>query len=347
MVMHQKSTRLINLALFFFGLSTGTAIAADISPAGLTVMPGVGALEWNIENDGGSNATAFTGNCKSTPGLTIDDARSANGDTDAFDTAYTIYVDGAPFVAPDPSDLTGTTFTAGPISMSGLNVTVEYHFSDTIQAARIRLILQNPTAVNINPAIDIALNLGSDAGTVIEATSSGDLLYTKADRWVVTSDGLPGDPVNSTVVYGSGAVNEEPILATTTVCGDPDPTGIGFTFNIAVPANATRQLMFFAGLGDITGPGNTIAGAIANVTMFDNNNTIDPSLLAGIPAGDLGEILNWAFTTFAGLGGGGGGGCTLTTHDNLDPTLWLFVLISAVYLRSRRRKRVPPIICLQ
>jgi len=300
-------------------------------------MPGFGPLEWNIENDGSSNATAFTGFCKSLPGLTIDDARSDNGDTNAFDTAYTIYVNGTSFVAPNPSDLTGTTFTAGPVSMSGLNVTVEYHFSDTIQAARIRVILQNPTAVNNNPSINIALNLGSDAGTVIEATSSGDLLYTSADRWVITSDGLPLTPVNTTVVYGPGAVREVPFFTTTTVCGDPEPTGVGFTFNILVPANTTRQLMFFAGLGDIAGPGNTITGAIANVTMFDNNNSIDPSLLAGIPAGDLGEILNWAFTTFVALGGGGGGGCTLASRYALDPTLWLYVLIAAAFLGRRRR----------
>ncbi len=343
MGMHKHIKQLINLALFFFGLPAGAAIAANVSPTGLTVMPGFGPLEWNIENDGSSNATAFTGTCKSLPGLTIDDARIDNGNTNAFDTAYTIYVDGAPFVAPNPSHLTGTTFTAGPVSMSGLNVTVEYHFSDIIQAARIRVILENPTAIDNNPSISVALNLGSDAGTVIEATSSGDLLYTTADRWVITSDGLPLTPVNTTVVYGPGTVRVVPFFTTTTVCGDPgptgDPTGIGYSFNITVPANATRQLMFFAGLGDIVGPGNTITGAIANVTMFDNNNNIDPSLLAGIPAGDLGEILNWAFTNFVALGGGGGGGCTLASRYALDPTLWLYVLISAAFLGRRRRHR--------
>ena len=338
MGLRHKYALIIPLAGCLSGLWTGMTLAANVSPVGLTVMPGLGALQWDIENDGASDTTAFAGTCKSKPGLTINDAVDANGDLDAYDTAYTLYVDGVPFIAPDPSDLTGTTFTAGPLNMSGLNVTVEYFFPATLQAARIRVILENPTGFANLTDIDVPVNLGSDASTVIEATASGDLLYTTADRWIITSDGIPAKPVNTTVVYGPGAVNEIPASTTVGVCGDPDPTGVGFSFNFTVPANATRQLMFFAGLGDIKGPGNTTAGAITNVTMFDANNTIDPALLADIPVGDLGEILNWALA--GGGGGGGGGGCSLTTRDNSDPTLWVLMLIAAVCVRRRRSRKL-------
>ena len=81
----------ISLALCLSILFSGWSRAADVPPAGLTVMPGLGALQWNIDNDGASDFTAYTGTCKSNPGLTINDAIDANGDIDAYDTAYTIY----------------------------------------------------------------------------------------------------------------------------------------------------------------------------------------------------------------------------------------------------------------
>lgn len=76
--------------------------------------------------------------------------------------------------------------------MSGLNVWVQYFFSTTHQAARILVILQNPSPVAANVTVQVPINFGSDSNTTVGHTSSGDTTVTTADRWVVTSDGGAG-----------------------------------------------------------------------------------------------------------------------------------------------------------
>lgn len=305
------------------------------------VTPGLGSTNWFLTNTGGTDSgLAFSGTCDNTAGLTIQDATSADGTTDAYDNAYSIWVDDVIFDAPDPVDLTGNTVTAGPVALSGLNVTVEYLFSDVVQGARIRVILQNPGVIPINTSIDVAVNPGSNGNTVIESTSSGDAVFDVADRWVVTSESSAAtDPVNTTVLWGPGAtVQPSSSVNTVFLCNTND--GIGSTFDITVPGIATRQLVFFAGLGDITGTGNTVAGAVANATLFDAQNSIDPTLLAGISDRTFDEIVNWVFTSPRTTGSscslGSASAGPLRAGD-----LWLLLsLLSGLGLwRMRRRSK--------
>jgi hypothetical protein len=280
------------LVLMLGGASIAVAAPASLP---LIVTPGLGVTSWNVTNTGGtSSGSAFSGFCARTAGFTIEDATSADGSTDAYDFAHSIWVDGVIFDAPDPVDLTGNTVTAGPVVMSGLDVTMEYAFSDVVQAGRIRALFVNPTNNPIDITVDMAMNSGA-IPFAIQATSSGDTVFDTADRWVVTSDGDPPvDPVNTTVLWGQRAA-ATPSFVTKTVfaCDGATDDGVGVSFDISIPANSRRQLLFFAGLGDIVGQGNTVAGAVTNATMFDVYLDIDPSLLAGIAASELGEILNW------------------------------------------------------
>ncbi len=282
--------KIITLLLLMLG-GASIAVAAPASLP-LNVTPGLGVTSWNVTNTGGtSSGLAFSGTCNQTAGFTIEDATSADGSSDAYDFAHSIWVDGVIFDAPDPVDLTGNTVTAGPVVMSGLDVTMEYAFSDVVQAGRIRAIFTNPTSSPIDITVDMAMNSGA-APFTIEGTSSRDTVFDAGDRWVVTSDGGPNDPVNTTVLWGQRAA-APPSTVTTTVFDCVGTEGIGVSFNISIPANSTRQLLFFAGLGDMRGLGNTVAGALTNAAMFDVYLDIDPSLLAGIANSELGEILNW------------------------------------------------------
>ena len=206
----------------------------------------------------------------------------------------------------------------------------------------MRCLQTRPTAA-ITVNVDVPINLGSDADTLIEETSSNDTEFTIADRWIITSDSsVTTEPIITTVIYGPGTPTVAPLSVTNTVCSDinTNPEGIGFSYVITVPANASRSLMFFAGLGDIQGTNNTINGAIVNVAMFNNNASIDTRLLDDLSTTDQQEILNWDFSTTISTTATAAEddedrtfiddffGCSLGKRKANDPTFLLLVLLA-------------------
>jgi len=271
------------------------------------LVPGLGDLEWeNIDNDGGDLTTGspFSGDCAGSDpengtGLNISDAISANGAGDAYDTAWLTAVNTTFVGTAGPGDLTGNTFTQGPQNISGLDVTYQLFFSAETQCNRLVLFFDNTKGGPISETVRIATNFGSDDGTVVEGTSSGDTTFTTADRWLVTSDsGDPsGDPVLTNVYYGPGSPAVTPNFVTSLVCGSDggNSPGAGAQYEITVPQLSTRCLMLFACLGDITGLQNTIAGALAAAPLFNSNDTIPGDLLSGLSEQQLLECVNWDF----------------------------------------------------
>lgn len=335
---------LVLTLVFITGGPRGASAAPVLLPQNIAIGPGV--TSWNIENTGGTSTGApFTGACADSPGFTIEDARAANSSFDAYDGAWSPFIDGTIFSPGDTVDLTGNVLTAGPVNMSGLNVDYQLRFSTTAQLARLKVYFINPTAADISVTVQVPINFGSDAGTVVNATSSGDTTVTTADRWAVTSDGGPGDPVNTTVFYGPGTPAVTPSSVTQVVSDCADTNGIGATFNITIPAATGRSLMFFAGLGSIVGTGNTIAGAIGSAANFNSNATLtalDPTLLADLTSEELLEIMNWDFA------GGVVPTTTTTTTTVRIPTAghWGLMILGLAFLgamawmlRARRSLR--------
>lgn len=290
-----KFSRTPIFAVAIAGLLSAPALAAplDLSTSP-SVAPGFGATNWSLTNTGGTDSGApFSGSCNGSGGLNISDATSPGADSDAYDNAWNIYVNGTIFNAGNIVDLTSTTLTAGPTPMSGLNVTVEYFFSTTAGVGRIRPIFQNPTGSPITVTVDVPVNFGSDSSTVYEMTSSGDGVVTTADRWVVSSQGSTGE-YNTTVMYGSGTPAVIPSAYATTVFSCASTPGLGATFSVTVPAGATRSLVFFAGLGAITSTTDSLAGAISAAATFDAPLASLPGeWLTGMSATDISEALNW------------------------------------------------------
>lgn len=278
-----------------FRIPRPSGLAPIVLPT--TVTTGPDGTNWFIDDTTGS-AGPFSGSCDGSPGLGIVDAGSSDSG-DAYDNAYMLWVNGAIFTVGTTVDLTGTTMTAGPLSMSGLNVTREFFFSPTRQVMRVLDTFQNPSGAPINVTIDIPNNFGSDNTTTVQATSSGDMTFTIADRWVITSDTFgPSDPVNTTVLFGPGTPATTPSSVTETVFDCAAPNGVGFSFALQVPAGATRRMLYFAGLEDMVTGSNTVPGAQANVVVFDDvvvlNTTTD--LLSGHTLPELLEVANWDMT---------------------------------------------------
>ena len=281
--------RLSALALATVAFS---ASAANV-PLGLDVATPVGA-NWYVSSFNGCGdegelpvRLAADSDCI----LSIIDA-DFNEYGDAYDGGWLTYVNGTPVTAPEV-DFTGTTVTAPAVQISGLDVTTQYYFAPNSAVARILVTLHNPGNSSVAAEVQIPTNYGSDSGTVYAATSSGDAAITTADRWIISSDGGPWDPVNTSVFYGPGAVAETPVAYATTVHDAAGDEGIGATFALDIPAHGTQSLMFFAGLNGITSGTNTVAAATTAAAAFDNYATLQPEWLAGLSSIQRGQIVNW------------------------------------------------------
>ncbi len=116
----------------FVSLLGSAALAAPVLLP-QSIATGLGSTEWFVDDLGGTNGGPFGGGCDASQALAIADAVSGSGAGDAYDFAWSVWVDGNPFVAPPTVDLTGTALLAGPVVLSGLNVWVQYFFPPPIR----------------------------------------------------------------------------------------------------------------------------------------------------------------------------------------------------------------------
>lgn len=252
-----------------------------------TVTTALGT-DWFFTTNGGTDAGAFSGSCSASAGVLLSDANTADGDGDMYDNAWGIWVDGTPLSG--ALSISGSIATVAPQTLSGLSVSSEYRFSDTIEAFRLLASFTNPTGSPISVTVEVPANFGSDSNTTLVSTSSGDATFDLGDNWAQTWD--TSSEINTSVFYLPGA-GLTPSSYTQTVFNCAGNQGLGATFALTVPANSTRRLMFFAGIGEIDGSGSTdTANATANAQQFNSFETIDSSLTAGISPAEASEIVN-------------------------------------------------------
>ncbi len=261
---------------------------------GLVRLPGGGGSEWLIWNLGGtSTGLPNSGLVARTPGLSLQDAQlPSNLMGDSFDDGLSLYVNNQILVAPSAVDVTGRTLTAGPVTLSGLQVTVQYYAAASTATMRMFVTFTNPTAAAIAVPVTVPTNFGSDEHTVVQATSSGDTMFTAADRWIITDDTterFSPDPAVTMVLFGPGSPRVTPTSVSQIVFTNSQNQGVLATYDITVPAGGTRSLMLFSQLNA------TPAAALAAVNIFDTNPVIGSDLLEGLTATQLGQVLNWDF----------------------------------------------------
>ena len=292
------------VALAGLGLAMPSTAAPGNSVDGVTLTSGTSLQsEWDIVNNAGtSNGLPAGGECPNTevPGLGVSEAAlDPTGDNmgDAFDNAQLFFVNNQEFVAPatwdvqtDPSNATlNRVVTSGPVSVGGLNTTVEYRAMPNQQVLRGTVFLSNPGASPVTVPFTMATNFGSDSGTVAIGSSSGDATFTDADRWLVTADDAtsPTDAVNTSVLAGPGQIAAPPTATSTTVFDCSDTNGVQATFHVTVPAGGTSGLMFF---NELSG---TTAGAVGTAARFNTNPGATDELLSGLSEAQRASIVNW------------------------------------------------------
>jgi hypothetical protein len=256
---------------------------------------------WDTDYDDWACNSDLSGNTINDAELDPDDETGIGNQTDAFDDALQVVVDGAAFDdADDTGDLvtdgTGEALTLGPEEMSigeagTLNVTLEYKALSAVAKLRTFVTFENPTGSDIAVPISWESNVGSDEDTGVRGSSSGDTAFGTDDRWLVTSDDptTPSDPVNTFVLFGPGSPAVTPSSASIQD-GDCILTG----YDITVPAGETRYLLFFNQMSQ------TNEDALADAPVqFDANPALGSDLVSGLSQDALLGVLNWDFTPAA------------------------------------------------
>jgi hypothetical protein len=185
-------------------LMVRAAFAAPVtfsgSPDNAVTLTGPGTVQWFVTNNGGTGDGTPNGACTNAPGLSVKDALFSETHGDAFDSGLTVWIDDVIFVSPDTVDVTGQTVTSGPVTLSGLEVTVEYSAMQDTPTLRTRVVLHNPTGAMISSNVRIMTPFGSDSLTTeIGSGNGGD-----TSRFRITADDAttPIDAVNTSIFGG-------------------------------------------------------------------------------------------------------------------------------------------------
>jgi hypothetical protein len=263
------------LALVGVGSIPASAVAISIGSYALT---GPGPSTWD---------TAVSDSSCSSPGSGFSPAYDGVYGTrdDAFDDGLVLSVDGTTYTdGDDYADVNGNTSSTYGGKMGSVVVSRVDTALKSSPTLRDLVKFSNPTKSLKSLDVEMDTNVGSDTGTVIIATSSGDLNHTANDHWVISNDGSPstGDPVVTQVFSGkngSAAVTLSPGLSAGSDC-------VSIHYAVKVPAGKSRYLLSFL---QMHGSNKT---AKSGAVPFNRLSSGSP-LLSGIPAKILPAIVNW------------------------------------------------------
>lgn len=175
-----------------------------------------------------------------------DNGTVGNGTSDAFDGAASLSISNgissASFSSAKASTEDGGRehVARGNASLLGLDVTRKGYVPETGGYARLAEYFTNTTDATITRTITLSTNLGSDSGTRILKTSSGDLQSSTADNWIITDDGTDGggDPAVLHFFSMDGALQQP---ASVSLAGDI----LTYTFEVTLRAGQTKSLVHY------------------------------------------------------------------------------------------------------
>ncbi|WP_077024754.1 beta strand repeat-containing protein [Fuerstiella marisgermanici] len=154
--------------------------------------------------------------------------------------------------------------------------------------ARTLDVFHNPTSGDVTTTARLIGNLGSDANTVVFATSDGDTIVEPTDWWIGTDDGDgSGAPAVIHYIHGPGTSLQPNQIALSGDLGD----NIDWTYDLTVPAGETVRLAHFTITADTRAAAITAANALVIPDGFANQAA------AFLSDGELDSIANFVFNT--------------------------------------------------
>lgn len=220
----------------------------------------------------------------------VDDAIGGSGEmgdgtSDAYDNCYYLavasnrYTLGVGVTTTTSADGRQIDFPAAPVGTTGLTAERHVYVPATGLWARYVEVIENRTASPVSASVGISGNLGSDGGTLVTASSSGDATLTTADTWVATDDAADGsgDPSLAHVFRGAGG-------AVTVAAVSLATDALSYVYGVTVPAHGRVAILHFA----VQAPNRATAQATATqLSMLPPETRIGADTWA--PA-----IVNWA-----------------------------------------------------
>jgi hypothetical protein len=178
----------------------------------------------------------------------------------------------------------GASFRTNPELVSSLSVSRKLTVPSAGSQDFARTIdsFSNSTGAAITAPIRIVGNLGSDATTSVFATSDGDLLVEPTDLWFGTDDADgTGTPAIIHLLHGPYGLQPTSV----NVIDD----NVEWTYDLTVPAGATRRLAYFTVLG------TTRAEAIASADALVTTNGFGGEAAAFLTNDELSSLVNFQF----------------------------------------------------
>ncbi|UUX95433.1 CARDB domain-containing protein [Aquabacterium sp. J223] len=177
-----------------------------------------------------------------------EDGSISDGTDDAYDGGLYLYVDdtadgqGAQYFYRDGDalELNGRQVVVADTPLTDIRVGRKIFVPTDAGFARFLETFTNNSDQVREISVELRTNLGSDSGTQLIATFSGDQFYDAGDQWLVTDDGSNGggDPSMAHVLWGAGG--EPPSLASRS--GD----NLTQRWTLTLQPGETKALLHFA-----------------------------------------------------------------------------------------------------
>ena len=259
-----------------------SALAQDITTTG-TVLGSLSA-DRSAGVDPGAVPVSLGQNLYDADGFLWDirsDGSISNGTSDAYDGGLDL--SGFPSFATGSAEQDGREIAIGPATIGSVEVIRKIYVPDDQGFARFLEIVTNTSAVPVNHTLNINTNLGSDSGTQLIGTSSGDTLFDVNDDWLVTDDSNDGgrDPSMLHVVAGPGG--QRPSSAS------QSSDSIRLAYDLTLAPGETKVVMHFASQN---------ANRAAALAKAPTLASLGIDALAGMSATEIGQVVNFSSSGF-------------------------------------------------
>jgi hypothetical protein len=192
---------------------------------------------------------------------------------DAFDQGFRIAVVGFNFnkIANNVvANLTDKRMVVGPfVTLPDLWCLIEYRVIVGRPTLRLLVSFSNVGNTTMSFTARLVSPVGADKNVRINATSTGNLVFNKNTRWLITDDkGVAARPVVTHVLFGRDRGGDNVHNPDDTLFDNTAAAGLTANFTLNLPPGIRKTLLFFAEMHAPPGRGGGV-NALDDVTIYD------------------------------------------------------------------------------